>query len=974
MEIRLGPVLAGGTSLAVSYGFQRGIALVTGLSDINYLGPAVVNTTTQIASIWLSVRLIGHNENYVWAKLGLVQVAAIAGLFFSSMGCHLFIARPISINFVEKFGEAVIYALAKAVQYIADGAIKIGLLSFVGRYGESMYEYIVTAAHVRWEQLKSNVTVLRAHLAHRYEYYTFPTFTSRDEFKELSKEQLEAVHVHYALYPDKWEVYTLPMQVAFNLILAEKDLPLLPLTSPFKAEDDFTQTELKFIAKESYRNYCLSAELAIAFFHHHVKPPEYLIEKEFLPQIPIPREEDIPSLSKAQIKWFHKILISKEEYELTSEQYSAFAKRFFQYDLIPPNEKYVFDVELPLPTSRGLFMRVKAYYYYLYVMAGRDEKLNFDDRMHLRQFLIDHNFGCSLPNLSSSQLALAAEPVLSRIAKQFEKNRFLWEQLDSASQRLYNQAFRRYGINEIRDSRRFASLRDTLSCFMGNFFGMTYYPSRALMDIAASERSLGYLDAIPNERLNYLHPSMICHLPDEKIGHLTRPDLVQAIPKNKLFFIHPKVYPLLSDQQIDWMENLHMEVADLSIMQIRLLLCPWLVRHVPEDRLIEVPKQGKEFVHSPTKISVFHQAFSSLLQTPQKAWDEMTLIQQKLFDLVPFGLNRFPMIESITDFKAEFASLARFFGVRETPSDYQLRTLTTTSNLLFFADDPMIANMERKQMEYQFKHLIYMLKIMAEKDPPLDQETKATVGTLLKQLFHAMRECKNAWISALTNFEGKRNEFCNCPDCSGTRLNDKEVLLQSRLAGKLAVFKRECFQKVILKAYNFDGDRDGQQVHTLDWYARELPHLNLHSGYSDRHFGISRREVPPLEMQKRMIDEYMGSVKSYVKDLMSYGKNGDQEFRELALDFTSGIILREAQNRKAYIDSAWAKDIASSWIWDMENAYEVRDGFVNIILYAFNHFGFDPLSEVFTQTQSNRRLLSENLDLVSIKLTQLDKR
>ena len=69
MEIRLGPVLAGGTSLAVSYGFQRGIALVTGLSNINYLGSAVVNTTTQIASIWLSVRLIGHNEDYVWAKL-----------------------------------------------------------------------------------------------------------------------------------------------------------------------------------------------------------------------------------------------------------------------------------------------------------------------------------------------------------------------------------------------------------------------------------------------------------------------------------------------------------------------------------------------------------------------------------------------------------------------------------------------------------------------------------------------------------------------------------------------------------------------------------------------------------------------------------------------------------------------------------------------------------------------------------------
>jgi hypothetical protein len=127
MEIRLGPVLAGGTSLAVSYGFQRGIAIVTGLSNINYLGSAVVNTTTQIASIWLSTKLINHNSDYVGAKLALVQMVVAGSLILPSIGYHLFIARPISINFVEKFGEAVIYALAKAVQYIADGAIKVGL-------------------------------------------------------------------------------------------------------------------------------------------------------------------------------------------------------------------------------------------------------------------------------------------------------------------------------------------------------------------------------------------------------------------------------------------------------------------------------------------------------------------------------------------------------------------------------------------------------------------------------------------------------------------------------------------------------------------------------------------------------------------------------------------------------------------------------------------------------------------------------
>ncbi|WP_420421017.1 hypothetical protein [Simkania sp.] len=970
MEIVLGTAGFGSISLAVSYGFQRGVSLLTGNSDGYFLGTAAVYTTTQIGSMYLSARLIEPGSDYVRMKLIIVQTVVIAGLFFSSIGYHLLTMRSVPLDLAVRVGGAVIFAAGKAGQYIADTVAKIGLLIAFGHFGAPLLEYATSAANARWAQLKSNFAVLQTHLTRRYEYYTFPTYTSREQFKELSKEQLEAVRVHYSLYPDKWEAFALSLQVAFNLILTDEDLPLLPLTSPLKEEDDFTKKELKFIAKEYYRNYRLSAEEATVFFHHHVKPPEYLVEKESLPQVPIPKASDIPSLSKAQIKWFHKILIADWKTKLTSEQYSAFAKRFFEYNLIPPNEKYVFDVELPPPTT-GIHLHTKAYYYFLYVKEGRDEKLPFDERLQLREYLIERNFSCSFPTLTPVELTLASEPILSAVAKQFRENRFLWEQLDTEAQESYNAAFKRCNIEEVRDGRRFASLRDGLSSILGNSFGMRHYSNRSLMDVEAEEqRNLGYLAEIPAERVNYLHPSMISHLPDAKIVFVERADLVQAIPKDKLFFIHPKIYPLLSNEQMKWMKKLHKGVADLSLEQTRLLLCPWLVRHVPEDRLSEVPKQGKEFVLCPTKISPFHQAFFSLLQTPTKAWDEMTLIEQTLFDLVPFGQNRFPMIESIQNLYSEFRNLARDFGIRELPSDYALRILTNTANLRFFADDPEEAEIERQKMHYEFKHLIYALKIMADKNPPLDQETKATVGILLKQLFRAMDDCKNAWSSGLESFEGKRNEFCDCPDCSGMRMNDQEVFLKSRLAVKLALFKRECFQKVIIKAY---GAGDGQQVHTLDWYARELPHLNLHSGYSDRHAGISRTSVAPLEMQNRMIEEYKQTVKSYVKDLLSYGEKGNQEFRELAMDFTAGIILREAKKRKAYIDSSWAKEVAQSWIFDEEKEYEVREGFVNIILYAFDHFGFDPLSEVFTQAQTNGCSLSQNLDLVSIKLTQLDK-
>ena len=951
-------------SLGVSYGLQRVFYLAPTKTDaLQLLGSASLIAATQEASILVITKLIDSYDDYQALKIGIVKTVFVGAFFFMNLSYQLVRSFGLSID-----PSVIVINAGKATGiYVLDFAVKLGVFVF-GAYLPDLSAYFLPGLCARWEQLKENVTLLCSHLARRYEYYTFPVYQTKDEIKALSTEELQAARVHYTSFPQNWEKLSLPMQLAFNLLLKEQELPLLPCTAPFEKEGDYTKQELKLFAKERYSYYQVTAEEVSVFFHHDVKPPDYFLEKQSFPQLPIPKASEIPTLSKAQIQWFHQLMVA-EQVDLTSEQYGAFAKRFFEHELLAPNENFVFDVELP--PEKGYVSPTKAYYYYLYVKAGKDLDRSLDDRVQLLQFLKKYSFACVLPEISERQLFFATRESLLAYANQFETHRFLWLQESDLFREEFNRALNNHGLEQIQE-RMLASLKNGFSQLVGNIFGLRYYSDATLMDVSDGGQNLEYLQNIPEERVNYLHPSMIRHLPDEKIVHITRPDLVSAIPKSKILYVHPRVYPLLNAEQREWMNKGFEEVASLSKEQTRLLLCPWLVRHVPENKMFEISKAGKEFVIRPTKISPFHRAFFSLVHSSPEVWEEMVLIEQTLFDLVPFGTNRYPQVEAISDsLREEFRPITRFFGVRELPEQYQVQRLLTSGSQ-FFADDPITAEEERKKMLYQFKHLIYVLKKITEMNPPLDTETKATVGTLLKQLFQAMADCKNAWISALTNFEGKRNEFCDCPDCKGIRENSKEVLLKSRLAGKLGAFKRECFQKVILKAYNFGGDEDGQQVHTIDWYAKELPHLNLHSGYSDRYERISRREVAPLEMQRRMIKEYKKSVRSYVKNLLSYGKNGDSEFRELALDFMSGVILREAKKRKAFIDPLWAKDVASNWMWNEENSYEVRDAFVGILLYSFGHFGFDPLAEVFSQTQSNQKLLSENLDLVSIKLTQLD--
>ena len=746
-------------STGVSYGLQRVFYLTpTKTHSLQLLGAASLISGTQIASAVAMVRLIDSYDEYLVLKAVVVKTVFIAATFFLNLGYQLLRSFGLSID-----PSVLVLNAGKATGiYVLDTAVKIGILISL-TYLKKLSGYFLPRLNTRWEQLKENVTLLCSHLARRYEYYTFPVYQTKEDFKALSVEELQAARVYYTSYPQVWEAFSSPVQLAFNLLLKDQELPLLPCTAPLEREGDYTREELKLFACERYRHYQVTAEEALVFFHHDVKPPEYFLEKQSLPQLSIPKASEIPTLSKAQIKWFHQLMIA-EPLDLTSEQYGAFAKRFFNCNLLAPNENFVFDVELP--PEKGYVFRIKAYYYYLYVKAGKDADLPLDVRVQLQQFLIKNNFACILPEISERQLFFATREILSAYANQFKAHRFLWIQESASFRREFNCALNKHGLGQIQ-TRWFGSLREGFFRLVGNAFGLRYYSDTTLMGVSDNGQNLEYLQNIPAERVNYLHPSMIWHLPDDKIQLVTRPDLVRAIPKSKLLYVHPKVYPLLTAKQKEWMNKCFEDVAGLSKEQTRLLLCPWLVRHVPEDKLFDVSKAGKEFVFRPTKISPFHQAFFSLVHSSPRVWEEMMLIEQTLFDLVPFGSNCFPQIEAISDnLREEFRHLTRFFGVRELPQHYQVERLFTPGSA-FFADDPVTAEDERKKMLYQFKHLVYVLKKMTELNPPLDNETKATVGTLLKQLFHAMGDCKNAWISALTNFEGKRNEFCDCPDCKG---------------------------------------------------------------------------------------------------------------------------------------------------------------------------------------------------------------
>lgn len=200
-----------------------------------------------------------------------------------------------------------------------------------------------------------------------------------------------------------------------------------------------------------------------------------------------------------------------------------------------------------------------------------------------------------------------------------------------------------------------------------------------------------------------------------------------------------------------------------------------------------------------------------------------------------------------------------------------------------------------------------------------------------------------------------------------SRFHKPEALLKTKLDEKLAQFKKECFNNTILKAY----EDDGQQTHTIEWYARELPHLNLSSGYSDRHEGIERNSISTQDMVRRFIEGYTETVKPFFKDLFAFGPKGNEEIRDLVTDFMKGILIREARNSHTYLSKKEATALSAQLIWDEDRNYAVREGFLGAISYAFDYFTFDPTGKRFNMKQTNGKSFSENLDLIASKLNQL---
>lgn len=358
-------------------------------------------------------------------------------------------------------------------------------------------------------------------------------------------------------------------------------------------------------------------------------------------------------------------------------------------------------------------------------------------------------------------------------------------------------------------------------------------------------------------------------------------------------------------------------------------------------------------------------------QASKEVWDEMTLVKETFCDLGSIEREHEMIENASNDIYSELSQICPFFGV-SLPWRIRYRFSRLADPTDSFFGDRETREKDQKKMLYQFKHVIYALKKMKTAQPPVSDETKLAVRLLFEELFDMSKFCMTAWIELINNFESKRNEYCDCPSCTLTREKPSEPILKTRLDSKLVDYKKECFKQVIIKAYNHDEEHDGQSAHTVRWYERQLPHLNLYIGYDDEYADISRTRISPEEIEERFVKEYTETIKTYVKTLISYGsKKGDGAFRDLTLSFVKGIIVRDAELSHSYLDEGTATNLATDWIWDKENNYEVRDGFLGALLYSFDHFAFDPTSEMFNNTQVNGRAFSENLDLFRNKVLGL---
>jgi len=403
------------------------------------------------------------------------------------------------------------------------------------------------------------------------------------------------------------------MQAAFNVILDEQGKPIIPFSAMPSEQDEFTTAELELYAKPLYQSYDITKEQSQLFFNHHIEPPEAYLPQELLPQMEIADATKVPSLSEAQIRWYHQICIAGGAQNLKKEQYEAFARRFYELAFSPPSGQFIFEFDLPI-TADGFLTIEQSLYYFFYCAARQHEKLSLPDQVSLHAVLQRFRLDSALPELQQEGVSKLPGSILEPYRKQYLAKQYLWEEKSEAFQLAFNDALRRENLAPIQ-GRAVGTYRDSLSMFLGVTLrlGLEHLSDQALMSVEYDPDALShqaYLEIIPSERVNFLHPSMIKHLPSHKIVHIESPTLVHEIPNDKLYFVHPRVLPILTKSQEEALPELAVKVSELSQEDVRLLLCPLFTKALREDQMYDLSTQARLYLSQlPIRISPFQRAF-----------------------------------------------------------------------------------------------------------------------------------------------------------------------------------------------------------------------------------------------------------------------------------------------------------------------------------------------------------------------------
>ena len=433
-----------------------------------------------------------------------------------------------------------------------------------------------------------------------------------------------------------------------------------------------------------------------------------------------------------------------------------------------------------------------------------------------------------------------------------------------------------------------------------------------------------------------LEPKDIASLSDESIQRLRTEEFVQKVPEAKVNLVHMSVVGFLTEDQLKHLTD------------------PVKQKALPQN---QVP---------------FIASFREVMGVSKEFWPNMQLTIEVLQKLGVGEGSRVDAIFSLKDnLNRELENVFTYFGANKTrlaTACAQICSILIDNTAQTGFESGVKGIEERQAILYDITHIIFALKNLIAKKSTDDE--KATIKLLLEGFVATIANnyCKTGWTSALEQFEGIRIEHCNCCDCD-KKDEENNVLLKAKLEQKMALFKKECFTNTVLQAY---GGADAQQVHTVEWYALKLPHLNVGARFSDLNHGCARKTIPAKTIEETFLKKYSEEIKPFVQKLVSY-QGGDSEIRELVLDIFRSLFMEEARKEGVNLSKEQASDLITSSVWDPDT-YEVNDAFAGILLYAFHHVHFNPLDERFNQQCSNRKLFSINFDKVAAVLNRLTVR